>query len=235
MIDLELCAEKIEALALAEKYSFKRIELCSALEIGGLTPSAGMVSFFTSNKSVEIHTMIRPRGGNFSYSDSEVEIMLNDIKAFHQMGVHGVVFGCLDDQNNPDRSNNEQLINYAKKLGLEVTFHRAFDLATKPFAALNQLIEFGFDRVLTSGQMDTAEQGIALITNLVEQAKGQIQIMAGSGVNASNANKLAATGINALHFTARKNLEDPSPGMGSSFQMDEGKILKIIDQLKTVS
>jgi len=230
--DLELCAENYRAVKLAEKFGIKRIELCSALSVGGLTPGTGLVRQCADRGKVEIHTMIRHREGNFQYSRTEVGIMQKEVLAMKRAGATGVVFGCLDRHAQIDHRACEQLVNTARDLELEITFHRAFDFCRQAFDAIDVLIETGFDRVLTSGQQNTALEGIELIRKLVSYASGRIQIMAGSGINPHNAKLLAATGVNALHFTAHKPSGPTLDGMGETRRADTEKIRGIVEALK---
>jgi len=196
----EICTDSFETALLAQKHQVKRVELCSALSVGGLTPSLVLTEKCTQLENIETHVMIRVREGDFCYSDFEIELMKGEIERMAQAGVNGVVFGCLDSDNNLNIKQITLLIETAKKFNLETTFHRAFDFANAPTNTLEQLIELGLDRILTSGQKPTAIEGIGLIQKMVKQAGKRIQIMAGSGVNSINAIVLANTGIDALHF-----------------------------------
>ncbi len=224
----EICTTNIDGALAAEKYNAKRIELCSALEVGGLTPNYGLIEQCVQQTNVEVHVMIRHVPGGFVYEDEDIEIMQSDINAVKRANARGVVFGCLTDDNTIDLKQNKKLLELAKSCGLETTFHRAFDCCENPFVALEQLIELGFDRLLTSGLQDTAIEGIDLITALVSKADGRIQIMAGSGVNASNAIQLANARVDALHFTAQTITHQTIIGMGSKPLTDEEKIKAII-------
>ncbi len=224
---LEVCVDSYETALLAAQYQAKRIELCSALSVGGLTPSLALVQQCISIKSIETHVMIRPREGDFYYNNNEIESMSKEIEFMAKIGVHGLVFGCLDMNNNIDVHHNELLIKIAKSKGLETTFHRAFDFVKNPLESLESLISMGFDRLLTSGQKKTAIDGKELIKSLVFQSKGRIQIMAGSGINKENALSLASLGIDALHFTSHKKQGEDSLGMGYKSIPNEEKIKSI--------
>jgi len=225
---LELCIETIEEAKVANEFKFDRIELCSALDLGGLTPSIGLIETCAKLKHVETHVMIRPRGGNFVYSQNELDIMILDIRNSAHAGAKGVVFGILNNDNMPDQVKLEKLISLARSLYLETTFHRAFDLTRDPMGSLDRIIELGFDRLLTSGQKEKAFEGRELIKKLTEFSEGRIQIMAGSSVNETNIKALLKTGINALHFTARKKTEDIPLKMGSGYEPDPEKIERIL-------
>jgi len=224
---LEVCTDSLEGTELAARYGARRVELCSSLSTAGLTPSLTLVEKCAQVDGIEVHAMLRHREGGFVYNDSDLEILLRDMELLHGAGVKGVVFGCLTEESKLDTEKNSRLAERALKLGLESTFHRAFDFVKEPENALEELINQGFTRILTSGQKPTAIEGIDLISELVKQSAGRIQIMAGSGVNASNAKKLASIGVDALHFTAHKISGDRRMGMGTHFIPDEEKIRRI--------
>jgi copper homeostasis protein len=231
-MNFEICTDSVEGALAAEKFGAKRIELCSALSVGGLTPSAGLIKACVQNSSVEIHTMIRHKEGNFQYTKNDVQIMKNDINQVKNEGVKGVVFGILTPDNKVSTLNKELVI-LAKSLNLEVTFHRAFDMVSNYELAIEQLIEMQFDRLLTSGLHKTAEEGLKVITKLQAVYGNHIQIIAGSGINPLNALKIASSGINNLHFTARKSIQQKSVvGMGATTIIDENKIKNIISLFK---
>ena len=227
----EICADSYEAVLLAKKYAVKRVELCSALSVGGLTPSIGLIQKCAQIREVEIHVMIRHKEGGFVYSDIDIQIMEKNIKAAKDGRAKGVVFGCLSADNKIERTQNKRLVSLAKKIGLEVTFHRAFDFCLDAATALEEIINLGFDRLLSSGQAKTAEEGIPILKNLVDKAKGRIQIMAGAGVNERNALKISDAGVDALHFTIhyRKAAEN-NLGMGFVSEMNEQKLKAIVEQ-----
>lgn len=149
--------------------------------------------------------MIRPRGGDFLYTDAEVELMASEIRFARECGADGVVLGLLTPDGEVDEWRTAQLVREAD--GMEVTFHRAFDMARDPFRALDAVIRTGCRRILTSGGRNSAVEGIETIRALVGQAAGRIEIMAGSGVGPANARLLASTGVDALHFSARRERE----------------------------
>jgi len=225
----EICTDLYGHAELAKKYTIKRIELCSALSLGGLTPSVPLAKMFASKDSFETHVMIRPRDGDFCYTDFEIEIMTNEIELMAKQGINGVVFGCLTKENQIDTLNTSKLVDVAKKYMLEVTFHRAFDYTNRPIEALEKLIDLKINRLLTSGLKKNAIDGIAMIKDLVIKSKQRIQIMAGSGVHQNNAKVLAETGIDALHFSSHKTLENSDFSMGSSKIPDEEKIASIVN------
>ena len=224
---LELCTDSIAGAELARKYGAKRIELCSALTVGGLSPSTALIKECLKIGKVEVHVMLRHREGGFVYGKNEWPIILNDLNMMISLGVHGVVFGALNENGDVDKALCQEIISRTSAVGIEATFHRAFDLASDPIKTVEELIELGFDRLLTSGQKDMAIDGKNLIKDLSDQSDGRIQIMAGSGVNPSNAIELAATGADALHFTSHTTQGSGSLGMGANFIPDPAKISSI--------
>lgn len=198
---LEVCSGDIDSALAAKRGGAARIELCSALSEGGITPSAGLAAE-ACMLGLTVHALIRPRGGDFLYSPAEVRTMVTDIKMLRQLGVDGVVIGCLTENGDIDIDACRQLVDAAGG-DINITFHRAFDRCRCPEEALEQIIELGCNRVLTSGQQPTAVQGIPLLTQLVKQAADRIIIMPGCGVNASNAaHILQATGASEIHASA---------------------------------
>lgn len=226
-MNIEICTDSLEGVLAAEKYGAGRVELCSGLSIGGLTPSIGLVEECKRNAKIEIHAIIRHREGDFIYSEKDVEIMRTDIKAMKTAGVAGVVFGILNKQNEVSPLNRE-LQKYSKSMDLEVTFHRAFDFVPDPIQAIEKIIDLGFDRLLTSGLAPTAVEGIELIKDLHTSYSNQIQIMAGSGINVSNVLKIAATGINDIHFSSGKPIAKVNNSMGERREVDDEKIKNIL-------
>lgn len=199
----EVCANSVESCLAAQEGGVDRVELCAGIPEGGTTPSYGEIRQARKLlSSTLLHVIIRPRGGDFLYSPLELERMETDIEMCRQMGVDGVVLGCLTADREIDMEKNARLLASAKGMG--VTFHRAFDHCQHPERALEQLIELGFDRVLTSGQQPNALAGVSLLRDLERQADGRIAIMAGCGVNENNILDIyRATGIHEYHFSAR--------------------------------
>ena len=154
---------------------------------------------------LRLSVMIRPRGGDFLYTDDEVALMAEEIRLAREYGADGVVFGLLTPAGEVDETRTAQLVREAE--GMEVTFHRAFDMTRDSRQALEAVIRTGCRRVLTSGGRNTAQEGIGTLRALAAQAAGRIEVMAGSGVGPSNARLLAATGVDALHFSARRERE----------------------------
>lgn len=225
----EVAIESIQEANAAASLKANRVEVCSALDLGGLTPSFALIEACGKFEHTEAHVMIRPRAGSFLYSNDELNVMKQDIVAAKEAGAHGIVFGALTKHNELDVAQVESILETAKSLNLETTFHRAFDFVPNPLETLDTLVELGVNRILTSGQKPVAIEGIDLIAELVQYAQGRIQIMAGSGVNSSNAQQLLETGIDAIHFTARKRKTDTSLNMGVEYEPDEGKITSILN------
>ena len=207
MYKFEICANSVESCVEAQRGGANRVELCAGIPEGGTTPSYGDIVLARKVlDTTKLHVIIRPRGGDFLYSDLEREIMLEDVRMARQLGVDGVVFGVLTAEGDVDMDFMRQLM--AESEGMSVTFHRAFDVCRDPFLALEQIIELGCNRILTSGQMPKAEEGVELLRELVERAGERIIIMPGCGVNASNIAHIAeATGAREFHFSARSKRE----------------------------
>ena len=170
-ITLEVCVDTLDDAVASRQMGASRIELCSALELGGLTPSYGLVKNAAAAR-IPAFAMIRPRAGDFVYSDPEVECMLTDIGCLREAGVSGFVFGALDSQDNLDESTLTRLIAACK--GLPATLNRAFDFSADPIHALDVAIELGFDRILTSGASASVSTGLPLLSKLFERAKDHI-------------------------------------------------------------
>ena len=199
-ITFEVCIDSVAGALAAKDGGGDRLELCSALSEGGLTPSYGLVQKVVSATDLPVMMMIRPRGDNFVYSPSEIDVMVAEIVAAKSLGVAGVVFGCLDAENEVDINVNRKLLESCGTLS--ATFHRAFDEVADPMLALSRIRDLGFDRILTSGLAPSAEEGVATIRQLVE-ASGELVIMPGAGVRPENAGQIiAATGAVEIHGTA---------------------------------
>lgn len=199
---LEICANSYQSAKNAQKTGAHRIELCSELSVGGITPSYGLIKKVVEELFIETFVLVRPRSGNFIYSDSEFDILKSDIKICKELGVKGIVSGVLNADNTIDLKRTHELIELSKPLSF--TFHRAFDCVPNPQEALEQLINLGVDRVLTSGQQYKAIGGIKLLKELHEQAKNRIIILVGSGVNSENASVYKDAGFHEIHASASK-------------------------------
>ncbi len=208
-IRLELCIGSAEDAVIAQQVGADRVELCSALMLGGLTPSAGMIREVKATVDIPFVAMVRPRGGGFLYSDSDFSVMQRDAETALELGADGIVFGILTESGEIDLARNRVLV----ELGgdKQTVFHRAFDVVPDPHVALEQLIDLGVTRVLTSGQEDSAYNGAPLIRNLMEQAAGRIEILPGGGIDRFNLDDvLARTGCRQIHIAVPKLRSDPS-------------------------
>lgn len=207
-IKIEVCAASIESALAAEKGGANRIELCAALSEGGLTPSPGIIKYACENLSIPVFVLIRPRTGDFYYSNAEFETMLDDIQASKDYGAEGVVCGMLNRDGTIDYLRMKMLVEVAKPM--EVSFHRAFDMTRDPFIALEEVIKLGCTRILTSGQANSATQGAELLARLVKKAGDRIIIMPGSGVKPENLSDLAKiTKAAEYHLSASATLQSP--------------------------
>lgn len=203
---VEVCANGVESCLAAQQGGADRVELCAGIPEGGTTPSYGEIKVARRVlTTTRLHVIIRPRGGDFLYSDLEVERMAADIAVCRDLGVDGVVFGCLTADGTIDVEKNRYLMECSQ--GMSVTMHRAFDRAADPEQALEQIIALGFNRILTSGQQPKAIQGVDLLARLNRQAAGRIILMAGSGVTEQNIKEIRdVTGLNEFHFSGRESV-----------------------------
>lgn len=198
---LEICIDSVESALAAEKGGADRVELCSALFEGGLTPSAGLLDVVRERVRVGIAAMIRPRGGDFCYSDDEFAVMERDVVQAKKSGADVIVLGLLNPDGTVDRPRTAKLIDLARPL--PVTFHRAFDMARDPYEALDAVLELGAERLLTSGMEKSAVEGMDLIADLVRRAGDRLVVMPGGGVTERNIKKiLAQTGAREIHGSA---------------------------------
>jgi copper homeostasis protein len=187
----EVCVDSIESAINAEKGGASRIELCSNLFEGGITPSAGMILQVRKMIKIQMNVLIRPRSGDFCYSNEEFEVMKNDIEYCKKCGVDGVVFGILTIDGHIDIERNRILVELAQPLN--VTFHRAFDMTCDPFKSMEDIISLKFQRILTSGQELSCLEGLDLLTTLIEKAKERIIIVPGGGITEKNIKKIIQT------------------------------------------
>ena len=230
---IEICANSVESALKAQEGGAYRVELCAGIPEGGTTPSFGDMRMARQGlKETKLHIIIRPRGGDFLYSPLEQEIMLHDIKVARQLGADGVVFGCLTSEGEVDIPTMKKLMNAVGDMN--VTFHRAFDMCKDPKKALEEIIELGCTRILTSGQEANAVKGIPLLKELVEQANDRIIIMPGCGVNPSNIREIAEeTGASEFHFSGRSSVESEMVYRNSKVSM--GGTVKIEEYQRDVT
>lgn len=206
--EVEICCGDLSSIIAAKEGGASRIELCSGLSEGGLTPSAGMVKAAVASGIPNINVLIRPRSGDFLYSSEEVDVMEYDIRNAVGAGATGIVIGALTPEGNVDVDVCRRLIEAARNIPgkkINVTFHRAFDLSRDADKSMADIVDLGCDCLLTSGMANSAIRGIPLLKELAERWGDRITIMAGSGVNPANVVEIvSATGVKAIHSTARK-------------------------------
>lgn len=208
-VNFEVCAESAHGVRAAVAAGADRVELCANLAAGGTTPSLGMISW-AATLPVRVHVLIRPRGGDFTYSGDERDIMLRDVAGALSAGASGIAIGALTASGSVDVRLMKSLIDAARPAS--ITFHRAFDEAADPLAALDSVLELGADRLLTSGGAATALDGADLIAGLVRRSAGRLTILPGGGVTAANAAAiLRRTGARELHFSGRGDPATPLP------------------------
>lgn len=199
---LEICANSYQSAVNAEIAGAHRIELCSEISVGGVTPSLGLLKKVMHSLSIPVQVLIRPRSGNFHYSDKEFDIMKENIRLCKDLGCAGIVSGVLHKNNTIDLKRTSELIELSKPMSF--TFHRAFDVVSKPKEALLKLLNLGVDRLLTSGQQEKAEDGIDLLIELQKLAKNKLTILPGSGINSKNCIHFKNTGFKEIHSSASK-------------------------------
>lgn len=242
---VEICCGSIDDAIQAQAGGAQRIELCSALFVGGLTPSLGTLQYARQRLNIPIMAMVRPRGGGFCYSEAEFATMERDAEAMLANGADGIVFGILREDGTIDLPRTRRLREIAG--GKQSVFHRAFDFTPDPFRALEELVSLGITRVLTSGQQATAAEGAELIRRLIDGAGDRIEVLAGGGIRLHNvADVVAQTGCRQIHLTAFKSVADRSthhnprvtfgsalPPAEDSYQMtDAGLVRQIVERLR---
>ncbi|MEQ5183638.1 copper homeostasis protein CutC [Providencia alcalifaciens] len=227
MAKLEICCFGIECAEVAQEYGANRIELCSGAADGGLTPSYGYLKLAREKLHIPVHPIIRPRGGDFCYNVSEFDVIREDLQMIKEMGFPGAVVGILDTEGRIDIERMQTLMEIAN--GMEITFHRAFDMCINPLLALEQLKNLRVARILTSGQQQSAELGLPLLKELHEKSRemnGPI-IMAGAGVRLANMTKFMEIGLTEVHSSAGKtvpssmNYRKAGVTMASNSETDE--------------
>ena len=197
---IEICANSYQSAINAQLVGADRIELCSELSLGGITPSYGLIKKIKKDLEIPVHVLIRPRSGNFTYSNAEFEIIKQDIELCKDLGCEGVVSGVLNLDNTIDFERTKQLVEISKPMNF--TFHRAFDWVVNPLEGLEKLIEIGVDRILTSGQESQAIKGLNFLKELKANANSKIEIMPGSGVSIDNILEFKKAGFKQIHFSA---------------------------------
>lgn len=232
---LEIAANSVTSALAAQQGGAGRVELCTALELGGLTPSHGQIAMVRERLRIPLYVLIRPRAGDFLYNDLECETMQRDIETCASLGCDGVVLGVLDADGRVDAARCRSLIAAAGKLG--VTFHRAFDLSRDPAQALENIVALGCERILTSGTQTSAPDGAVLIRDLVVQAAGRLAVMPGAGITAQNIAALAAaTGAQEFHASAKRQLPSGMhhrrPLLGD---MEGGELRSDVEQIRALA
>lgn len=200
-IAVEVCAYSLFSCLAADRAGADRVELCASPYEGGTTPSTGLVKRVLADTTLEVHAMLRPRGGDFCYDATEKQTMLAEAADLVAAGVHGLVLGALLPNGDLDIDFLKEVKRVA--MGVDLTCHRAIDVARNPIEVMEGLIQLGFVRILSSGQKDKAMDGIEALAEMVERADGRIQLMAGSGVNPQNCTFFKQIGVNAIHLSAR--------------------------------
>ena len=196
---VEVCANSLESALNAQEAGADRIELCSELAVGGITPSYGLLKGIRERIAIPVHVLIRPRSGDFTFSEAEFQIMKRNVALCKDLGFQGIVSGVLHADNTLDVERTRELVICAKEM--HFTFHRAFDWVTHPLEVLKQLEQIGVDSILTSGQRQTAVEGIALLKEL-HSASTSCTIMPGSGIKESNVDVFCKEGFKAVHLSA---------------------------------
>ena len=223
-MEIEICCGSIQSAANAKAGGAVRVELCQGLVEGGTTPSPATIQYAVRKLGLQVFVLVRPRGGDFCYNDLEIKIMEEDVEFCKEAGVAGIVVGFL----NPDGSIDTELTRHFVAIAapLPVTFHRAFDECKNPLKALEQVIDCGCKRILTSGCKPTAMEGAEMLQKLVKQADGRITILAGSGVTPENAVALREkTGVTEIHGSCKITRPD------GAFETDTEQVRKLIDAL----
>lgn len=231
---IEICANSFESAQIAQNAGAQRIELCTDLSVGGLTPAYKEIEKVLSELTIPVHVLIRPRSGNFCYSESELATMIQDITYCKQLGCAGVVSGVLTSEGKIDSAATAELI--AASEGIEFTFHRAFDECSDWENGFNFLLSAGVTRLLSSGQQAKAINGIQLLKRLKDRAQHKLQIMPGGGVNAQNVMAFKEAGFEMIHFSAtQKNMSTAKENgmfntetIGHSNQQVIEKIMKLL-------
>lgn len=233
---LEICANSYQSAINAQEAGAYRIELCAELAVGGITPSYGLIKQVVGVLQIPVFVLIRPRSGNFTYSDIEFDIMKQNIQLCKNLSCRGIVSGVLKTDNTIDIVRTQELIEISKPLSF--TFHRAFDWTPNPTKALEQLMDLGVERILTSGQETSAEKGIKQLKELKEIATNKLIIMPGGGIKAENARLFKHAGFTEIHTSAstiKKVNDTPKIAMYSQKLFDETiETYSDIDKIKEI-
>lgn len=217
---VEICVQSKSSALMAQQFGADRIELCSALELGGLTPSSGLIQSVISEIQLPVHVLIRPRLGDFCYDKEEINAMRLDVIHALKLGAQGVVIGALTQDFDLDIPVLQTLIQAAKDQNsrAHITAHRAFDWTREPMQSLTQLQEMGVDTLLSSGQAARAEDGLVLLKKMHQSSHESFTIMPGAGINATNRALFEQAGFKAIHASASRLIQDKHPGTGVAFE-----------------
>ena len=230
---LEICAFNLSSTLVAQQAGADRIEFCAGPEEGGTTPSAGAIRTARELLRIALYPIIRPRGGDFLYSDEEFRSMIRDIEYCKQVGCNGVVFGILLADGSVDKARCARLVEIAYPLG--VTFHRAFDWCANPFEAMETIIGIGCERILTSGQRPKALEGVEMIDQLVREADDRIVIMPGSGIRSANIVELAEkTGASEFHTSARALKASAMAYVNAAMKESQDSVMADPDEIRKI-
>lgn len=236
MATLEICIDNYQSIINAQKAGADRLELCSALGVEGLTPSSNLVKFAKKNFTGSLQAMIRHRAGDFYYDTVDQQIMFDDLKAILELDIDGIVIGALTKENKVDKEFLKPFIELTKQASKELTFHRAIDLTTDIYTATQEIIDLGFDRVLTSGAKPNVIQGLEAIKTLQEKFGSQIQIMPGGGINSNNIKEiLETTKVTNIHCSASKKILRDTSSIAFPASALEIKISQIDEMSKIKS
>ena len=236
-IMLECCVDSFESARAAKEAGAKRLELCADMMIGGITPSPKLLEMIKIRLDIPVHVLIRPRFGDFLYTDDEFSLMKSEIHHFRELGADGVVFGCLTKDGRLDMRRMESLMQ--KTMGMSVTLNRAFDMCVNPYEAMVQAIELGIDAVLTSGQKNCCTDGKELLKSLLEVAGKDITVMVGSGVNAAVIEEfLKEAPFEAFHMSGKKTVQSgmeyrkPDVSMGLPMMSEYERFVTDTEEIK---
>ncbi len=229
---LEVCANSVQSAINAQIAGAKRIELCENLFIGGTTPSYGCIKTTRERVDIAINILIRPRIGDFLYSDIEFEQIKNDILVAKQLGVNGIVCGILLPNGEVDTERTAELVELSKPLTF--TFHRAFDFTPDPYKALEDIIKTGATHILTSGQKNKAADSVDLLYELVKKAANRVVIMPGSGINADTIKRIVNTGANEFHMSGVKDVESKMIYRKENLTLNGNSLPDYVNQISDV-
>lgn len=237
MTKIEICCDSINSLKKSVDMGVSRIELCSELSVGGLTPSYGFIKeALKYSKDIPIRVLIRPRAGDFHYNNFDIEIMKNDIYEVKKLGVEGVVLGIVDNKGELPITKIADIVDSAN--GLSMTFHRAFDLLKNPKIQIDNIIELGFDTILSSGKQEKAIDGLIYLNRLKKYADNKIFVMPGAGINHKNTAKFIQNGFKWIHMSAKKkrdlNKKNKNIFLDQEIcELDENILKKVMKLIKT--